>query len=272
MGVPIAVANLFRSRSSTVARAWPALLAVLSIAVTLSPARAAFTVSGDVVPANPSTWTSFTNGYIGNTSGGTLTVDSGNLLSSWGYIGFGGSATGLVNISGTNSKWTSTYGVFVGGGSGSGTLNITNGGNVSGRSIIGNNSGSTGTATVSGLGSTWTNSDYLYVGCSGAGTLNITNGGNVGNVSSNDFSYGYIGYNSGSTGTVAVDGSNSTWSNADGLDVGYSGAGTLNITNGGTVSNAYGWGYTYIGHNSGSTGAVTVSGTGTTWTQRLSEN
>jgi len=167
MRVPIAVANLFRSHTSTFARAWPALSAVLSIAVTLSPARAAFTVSGDVVPANPSTWTSFTNGYIGNTSGGTLTVDSGNLLSSWGYIGFGGSATGLVNISGTNSKWTSTYGVFVGGGSGSGTLNI---------------------------------------------------------------------------------------------------------TNGGTVSNAYGWGYTYIGHNSGSTGAVTVSGTGTTWTQRLSEN
>ena len=50
---------------------------------------------------------------------------------------------------------------------------------------------------------------------------------------------GYIGDNSGSAGTVTVDGFDSTWSNSSGLYVGYSGNGTLKITGGGAVSNTY---------------------------------
>jgi len=106
MRVPIAVANLFRSHTSTFARAWPALSAVLSIDVTFSPALASITPIGDVVPTNPPTWTSSTTGYIGQTIAGTLTVDGGSdLLSSFSYIG-GGTVTSVVNISGTRSIWT----------------------------------------------------------------------------------------------------------------------------------------------------------------------
>jgi exo-beta-1,3-glucanase (GH17 family) len=47
-----------------------------------------------------------------------------------------------------------------------------------------------------GAGSTWTNSDRFYVGNFGSGTLNITGGGTVSNT------YGFIGYESGSTGEV----------------------------------------------------------------------
>ena len=97
---------------------------------------------------------------------------------------------------------------------------------------------------------------HLYIGNSGNGTLNITNGGKVSN------SYGYLGYNSGSTGTATVDGTGSTWTNSGYLYIGNSGNGTLNITNGGKVSNTYG----YLGYNSGSTGTATVDGTGSTWT------
>ena len=43
--------------------------------------------------------------------------------------------------------------------------------------------------------------------------------------------------------------------------VGYAGSGTLSITNGGSVSNPV----TYIGYNSGATGAVALSGAGATW-------
>ena len=46
---------------------------------------------------------------------------------------------------------------------------------------------------------------------------------------------GYIGYDSGVTGEVTVDGSGSTWTNNSSLDVGYLGNGTLDITNGGLV-------------------------------------
>ena len=109
---------------------------------------------------------------------------------------------------------------------------------------------------MDGTGSTWTNSGYLYIGNSGNGTLNITNGGKVSNT------YGYLGYNSGSTGTATVDGAGSTWTNSSDLYIGNSGNGTLNITNGGKVSNSYG----YLGYNSGSTGTATVDGTGSTWT------
>ena len=49
-------------------------------------------------------------------------------------------------------------------------------------------------------------------------------------------SWGAIGFKSGATGTVMVDGTGSTWTNSDNLYVGYSGTGTLTVRNGGSVS------------------------------------
>ena len=54
---------------------------------------------------------------------------------------------------------------------------------------------------------------------------------------------------------------NSTWTNAD-LFVGFSGTGTLKVTNGGTVSNGTG----YLGNSVGSSGTATVDGSGSVWT------
>jgi len=42
-----------------------------------------------------------------------------------------------------------------------------------------------------------------------------------------------------STGRVTVDGPGSSWTNSNGLSVGFDGPGTLDITNGGRVSNSY---------------------------------
>ena len=118
---------------------------------------------------------------------------------------------------------------------------------------------------MDGVGSTWRNNGDLYVGGgapggSGSGVLNITGGGQVSN------SDGRIGYNSGSTGEVTVDGTGSTWTNSSDLNVGRNGNGTLNVTNGGAVSSRTG----YIGHHSGSMSEVTVNGPGSTWTNRSS--
>jgi T5SS/PEP-CTERM-associated repeat protein/autotransporter-associated beta strand protein len=98
------------------------------------------------------------------------------------------------------------------------------------------------------------------------GQLEITGGGSV-----TDSSRGYIGLSTGSTGAVTVSGTGSagnpsTW-NSGQLNVGAEGDGTLNITDGGLVTNSNG----YIGEFTGSTGAVTVSGTDSagnpsTWT------
>ncbi len=236
-----------------------ALAVAFSLIGPLPLALAAVTadVTGNVDPTDPSTWTSSTKGYIGKTSDGTLTITSGTLLSSYGYLGYNSGVAGVVNVSNSGLQWTNSYNLFVGN-SGSGTLNIANGGVVSNSTgYLGFNSGSTGTASVDGANSKWTNSWGISVGESGSGTLKITNGGTV----ANEW-YNYIGNKSGSTGTVSVDGANSNWTNSGGLLVGNSGNGTLNISNGGVVSSSAG----HLGYNSGSTGTVTVDGANSQWT------
>ena len=239
------------------------LVACLHLVCLTNPARAGIAWSGNVLPADPTTWTSSTYAHIGLIGSGTLSINSGSdVLDYDGYIGYFLGSIGVVTVDGTDSMWTNSNDLFVGR-EGSGVLNITGGGAVSNDwGFIGNQSGSMGEVTVSGVGSTWTNSSDLYVGGSfyndgiGSGMLNITGGGEVSN------EYGYIGFKSGSTGVVTVSGVGSTWTNSVHLSVGYEDSGTLNITGGGKVSNLHG----YIGYESVSTGEVTVDGTGTTWT------
>lgn len=95
------------------------------------------------------------------------------------------------------------------------------------------NSSGDGTVVIDGAGSTWTNTASLAVGSEGTGMLTITNGGLVTNTA------GFISQEANSVGKVLVDGTNSTWTNSSTLTVGRVGFsnGTLNIENGGTVSN-----------------------------------
>jgi len=225
------------------------VICVASLCVSLtSLAGAGVTWSGDIDPADPTTWTAgATDGYIGKTSSGALFITAGGAVGDWrGLIGFGAAATGEVTVDGDGSSWThrgpsipgqSEDGLLYVGEYGSGTLNITNGGTVnSDFTWIAHRAGSTGEVTVDGAGSTWDNGIWgsIYVGYEGDGVLNITNGGAVNNC------YGHIGYKSGSTGEVTVDGAGSTWDNGHGyVRVGCEGSGVLNITNGGVVDAGY---------------------------------
>ncbi|MCL2761453.1 MAG: autotransporter-associated beta strand repeat-containing protein, partial [Desulfuromonadales bacterium] len=101
----------------------------------------------------------------------------------------------------------------------------------------------------------------LVVGNTGNGTLAISDGGVVSATTSSPGVYTYIGLSSGGNGVVTVSGSGSQWNNSAPLVVGKSGAGTLEITDGGSVSNSS----SYIGYDTGSNGAATVSGA-STWT------
>ncbi|MCD4824621.1 MAG: PEP-CTERM sorting domain-containing protein [Phycisphaerae bacterium] len=238
--------------------------------------------TGEVTVDGPgSTWTASADLYFGYSGSGTMnisnggSVSSGNTYSMGNYIGHNSGSTGEVTVDGPGSTWTVSSDLYIGN-SGSGTLNIFNGGSVVSNdnmpsapssSYIGYNSGSTGTVTVEGEGSSW-EIDNLYVGHSSSGAMNIINGGSVvsGSTPVPD-PHAYIGYNSGSTGTVMVDGPGSTWTLPGGLIVGHSGSGTLNVTNSGSVGNSSMFSEdNYIGYNSGSTGTVTVNGSGSTWT------
>ena len=194
--------------------------------------------------------------YVGESGSGTLNVEAGGeVFSGNSYIGYDSYGTGIATVSGAGSMWNNS-GLYVGY-EGEGALNIEAGGEVSSFwGYIGDDSGSTGVVTVTGAGSKW-NSSSLGVGSEGDGTLNVEAGGEV-------FSYsGYIGRYSGSTGVATVTGSGSKWTaSSSSLKVGSEGDGTLNVAAGGEVSSSSG----YIGDESGSTGIVTVTGTGSKWT------
>ena len=204
------------------------------------------TVDGSDPNGNASTWTNSSTLTVGDAGIGTLTIQNGGKVSNTsGIIAFDPNSTGMVTVDGSDangnvSTWTNSGNLRVGN-SGDGSLAIQNGGEVSTsiQASIGLFSGSTGAATVSGSdpngnASTWTISFDLFVGASGDGTLEVTNGGTVSNT------IGYIGLQSGSTGTVTVDGADSTWTNTVDLFLGgdsftAGGAGSLTVQNQGLV-------------------------------------
>ncbi len=194
-------------------------------------------------------------GYQGT---GSLRVAGGiTVASSGGFIGYKSGSTGTTTVTGASSTWTNKSSLYVGY-SGSGMLTIEAGGQVSNiNGYLGYNSGSTGTATVTGR--------RLDVDqCGKLSSTSVTarqwhsqyRGGRAGQQL-----YGYLGYNSGSTGTSTVTGASSKWINNGGLFVGRSGSGTLTIEAGGQVSSDYG----YLGYNSDSTGIATVTGASSKW-------
>ena len=70
-----------------------------------------------------------------------------------------------------------------------------------------------------------------------------------------------------SVSTAVIDGSGSLWSTASNTNVGYSGWGSLTITNGGSLYTGGSGVVGYSGTTSGHGGTVTVDGTGSTWTE-----
>ena len=129
---------------------------------------------------------------------------------------------------------------------------------VSNYGLIAEMPGVTGVMTVDGAGTTGLAPAKRSV-INGNGTLNITGGATV----YATMGFAGIGEWGGSTGAVTVDGTGSTWADLTSLNVGLGGNGTLNVTNGGAVSNS---GVAYIGYSSGSTSSATVSGAKSTWT------
>jgi len=212
-------------------------------------------------------------GGVDTGGSGSLSVDSGGLVNSFGRSGIDGLGQTSATVRGAVGEYASTWnnaGLLTVGESAMGTLSIENGGLVQNQSsAIGDLDDSNGTVEVKGVignqRATWNNSlnsvgGQLTVGNAGTGTLEIENGGLVESI------VGHIGFEDSGIGTVTVNGEEngyrSTWQNALGLTIGESGAGELWIENGGSVTSSDG----YIGKNASSFGAVTVTGTGSTWT------
>jgi T5SS/PEP-CTERM-associated repeat protein len=234
---------------------------------------------------------------------GSLTIQNGgDVTSATGVLGESGNGNGIVTVTGAGSTWHNSGSVYVGGQAaidgGNGTISITNqglvdvdgtlrlwpGGNVAldggtletasmelaggsfnwtsgtlhlDSDLIVEPSGLFGGSVAVGAGKVL-NADLL-VGDSGSGTFSITNGGYVSSV------FAWIGDQSGSMGSVTVDGTGSIGKFVN-VSVGNFGDGALEITNGGRVDASGG----KIGVGIGSSGSVTIDGHLSRWVPELS--
>lgn len=145
---------------------------------------------------------------------------------------------------------------YIGYTTGDGTLTLDNGSALSSYTgYLGYAAGTQGSVTVDGTGTQWTHgTGNLTLGNYGTGTLIIKNGGTV-SVAGTPLNpaFTYLGYTTGSMGSVTVDGAGSQLIGF--LTIGSynsnSGTGSITITNGGTVSG---------GIDSYNSGSVTVDG------------
>ena len=191
-------------------------------------------------------------------TGGVLTINSGVTVTSQGLSRIEGTGAGATaTLTGANAKWDTTGDLSAGFGPNlTGTLNVLNGGAAT-SATFSLGSGGTGTATIDGAGSTLT-TGFTEVGKLGTGTLNIQNGGVV-----NSTGGAGIGEYGNSVGIVTVKDSGSKWTITGGdLTIDSGGTGTLNILNGGEVSDAN----ATLSTSAGLKSTVTVDGSGSKWT------
>lgn len=93
-----------------------------------------------------------------------------------------------------------------------------------------------------------------------SGAMLVSNGGDVTD------KYGVAGNDTGTNATITVTGAGSTWTNSQGMAVGYLGTGFLNVLNGGVVTTTgSGSDNSYLGLQFGTAGTAVVSGTGSSW-------
>ncbi|MDB6092687.1 MAG: protein containing Outer rane autotransporter barrel domain [Verrucomicrobia bacterium] len=238
-------------------------------------------------------------GYSGNatltiTSGGTVLVNNPNS-----YIAYNSSSTGTATVDGAGSSWANAGTLNVGT-SGIGNLTVSNSGTIivaSGSGVIslGVNSSGIGTlnigatsagpaaaggilnvasiSTGAGSGTVQFNTTATSVspyfltknGTSGGTPLFITGSTTLINTGGYNVLFGANSYTGGtiiSFGTLKIDGGSVTHSSADMLVGSASGNnGTLKIQNGGIVTDRN----SFVGFNAGSTGAVIVDGSSSTW-------
>ena len=220
---------------------------------------------------------------VGQGPGATrsLNITSGGILNGESDVNIANQAnsTGQVIVSGAGSQinigQTSGAGGLIVGDEGMGTMTVESGATVLANDYLRIGQAdptSDGTLTIDGVASSVnvageTSLVGMIIGNQGVGTLNITGGATLTNAviepgETESNAEARIGNSAGGTGVATIDGAGSTWNNAGPISIGYSGVGTLNITNGGLLTSNE----TVIGRLSGSDGsAATVDGAGSRW-------
>ncbi len=193
-------------------------------------------------------------GTLRLTGGGTGTVRNPVI------VGQNQGGSGIVIISGTDSKLSTPYGITVGQ-AGTGQVSISQGGQLGAYDLyVAKDAGSQGVVTVDGSGSLV--GGNITVGQNGTGAFVATGGASI--------SSGHLrlGYNSdqvsppSGTGTMAVSGPGTHLTTLFDAQIGYQTFGALLVANGATWNSSQD---TFIGDGSGGLGTVTIDGNNSQW-------
>ncbi|MFZ2100960.1 MAG: autotransporter domain-containing protein [Oricola sp.] len=232
--------------------------------------------------------------YVGNGSTGSSLITlagSGSALETAGGLYFGVAGSAEMIVSGgaqvlTNWNYVTSEGFVLGqasggyghatfieegttlavmddlivGGAGTGFLYLLDGADasVSGPLSVGQAASGNGSLAVQGAGSTMSVVGRIRIGENGSGDLVVSDGGSL---VSDD--YVFIGGNGGSVGNATLTGAGSNWtSNGAGFFVGDGGAGTLAISDGASLQHSD---IAVLGVSAGAAGTVTVTGSGSIW-------
>jgi T5SS/PEP-CTERM-associated repeat protein len=187
---------------------------------------------------------SFTVTNYNSSGAGSLSaaIDALNTSATSGSIEFNeGSSSGTIDLSGytTSLGYETVFDLN--------SYNVTLENYVGGCGSWTKFNGDTGGVLNIGSGSTWSNNWGIVIGDGTTGSLTVSNGG--------DFSVSnggtYVGSTSGdANGSLTVTGSGSTYADSNNVYIGYSGTGSLNVSDGGTMTASKD---VYAGYNSGST-------------------
>ncbi len=137
--------------------------------------------------ADSAKWTVDQSLLVGNINTGSLEISDGGTVKVGKdlLIGENNSVSGMVNITGSQSKLI-VGGMLAVGDSGQGSMTVSDGAQVqSGKVAIGRNSGSTGSVVVTGTGTKWTAQEIFVSGGNvdndgGHGSLTISDGATIG--------------------------------------------------------------------------------------------
>lgn len=208
-------------------------------------------------------WRSNTTIGVGHAGTGRVTITGGGALDirTDSYIGATPTGNGTVYATGDGSRFLTGGNLFVGN-EGVGLVSMQAGADMtSGSAYVGNTATGNGTVEITGAGSTWVNSGSLVIGSTGTGTVKVLDGGSV--TAGTFIALGRLPAGAArSSGTLIVDGPGSQFTGSTQMVVGGSGDGTVQISNGGRMDIA---GSVVIAEQVGSTGTVSVNGTGSEW-------
>lgn len=205
-------------------------------------------------------------GYAGD---GVMTVSDGGAVAINGAIvrlGRLAGSVGALGLSGSGSSFTFPNGsIFQVGNAGAGSLELDQGFTLDTGTAdvtIGALAGGSGTASVKDAGTSWTASGNFTIGDAGTGSLTVSDGGSL-TLKGDEFN---LGNAAGGKGTLQLSGAESsiTFPSIGTFDIGNAGAGELDLNQGFTLDT--GGAAIDLAAAAGSTGKVTVTNAGTSWT------